>query len=128
MRCCTWWPIRIECSEQLASRILAVASLRDVLTAFKADGLPSPAEMEAAVTARYHAPARACKTDDGGFPYWRRGFESIPFNTIHVAHALFRAAAKGIRCAAEMQQSALNYLRDIESTTQPGTASKRAGR
>ena len=38
-----------ECSEQLASRILAVASLRDVLTAFEADGLPSPDEMEVAV-------------------------------------------------------------------------------
>ena len=38
-----------ECSEQLASRILAVASLRDVLTAFKAEGLPAPGEMESAV-------------------------------------------------------------------------------
>ena len=38
-----------ECTEQLASRILAVAALRDVLTAFEAEGLPSPAEMEAAV-------------------------------------------------------------------------------
>jgi uncharacterized protein YfaS (alpha-2-macroglobulin family) len=38
-----------EGSEQLASRILSVASLRDVLTAFKADGLPSPSEMESAV-------------------------------------------------------------------------------
>ena len=46
---------RFECSEQLASRILAVAALRDVLTAFSAEGLPSPAEMEAAVRAGYRA-------------------------------------------------------------------------
>ena len=38
-----------ECSEQLASRILAVAALRDVLTAFQAEGLPPPADIEAAV-------------------------------------------------------------------------------
>ncbi len=103
-----------ECSEQLASRILAVASLRDVLTAFKADGLPSPAEMESAVS-RDIERLRGMQNFDGGFPYWRRGFESSPFNTIHVAHALFRAQEKGFDVPSEMQQNALVYLRDIES-------------
>jgi uncharacterized protein YfaS (alpha-2-macroglobulin family) len=103
-----------ECSEQLASRILAVASLRDVLTAFKADGLPSPTEMESAVS-RDIERLRGMQNYDGGFPYWRRGFESSPFNTIHVAHALFRAQEKGFDVPAEMQQNALVYLRDIES-------------
>jgi hypothetical protein len=103
-----------ECSEQLASRILAVASLRDVLTAFKADGLPSPAEMESAVD-RDIERLQGMQNFDGGFPYWRRGFESSPFNTVHVAHALFRAQEKGFDVPAEMQQNALTYLRDIES-------------
>src|SRR5690606_23591593 len=35
-----------DCAEQISSRILAVAGLRDVLSAFKADGLPSPRELE----------------------------------------------------------------------------------
>jgi uncharacterized protein YfaS (alpha-2-macroglobulin family) len=103
-----------ECSEQLASRILAVASLRDVLTAFKADGLPSPAEMESAVS-RDIERLQGMQNYDGGFPYWRRGFESIPFNTIHVTHALFRAQEKGFDVPVEMQQNALVYLRDIEN-------------
>ncbi len=103
-----------ECSEQLASRILAVAALRDVLTAFEADGLPAPAEMEAAVT-RDLQRLQGLQNSDGGFPYWRRGFESIPFNTIHVAHALQRAVQKGFEVPAGMQQGALNYLREIES-------------
>jgi uncharacterized protein YfaS (alpha-2-macroglobulin family) len=103
-----------EGSEQLASRILAVASLRDVLTAFKADGLPAPAEMESTVN-RDIARLQGLQNDDGGFPYWRRGFESIPFNTIHVTHALFRAQQKGFDVPADMQQNALSYLRDIES-------------
>ena len=103
-----------ECSEQMASRILAVASLRDVLTAFKADGLPSPAEMEAAVD-RDIKRLQSLQNDDGGFPYWRHGFESKPFNTIHVAHALYRAQQKGFDVPPQMQQNALAYLRDIES-------------
>jgi len=103
-----------ECSEQLASRILAVASLRDVLTAFKAEGLPSPVEMESAVS-RDIERLQGLQNFDGGFPYWRRGFESVPFNTIHVTHALFRAQQKGFDVPVEMQQNALSYLRDIES-------------
>ncbi|MBI3151964.1 MAG: hypothetical protein HYZ21_07525 [Chloroflexi bacterium] len=103
-----------ECSEQLASRILAVASLRDVLSAFKADGLPSPSEMEATVS-RDVKRLQSMQNFDGGFPYWRRGFESSPFNTIHVTHALFRAQQKGFDVPAEMQQNSLNYLREIES-------------
>jgi uncharacterized protein YfaS (alpha-2-macroglobulin family) len=103
-----------ECSEQLASRILAVASLRDVLTAFKAEGLPAPAEMEAAVS-RDIERLQGMQNYDGGFPYWRRGFESSPFNTIHVTHALIRAQEKGFYVPAEMQQNALTYLRDIET-------------
>jgi len=103
-----------EGSEQLSSRVLAIASLRDVLTAFRADGLPSASEMESAVD-RDIERLQSLQNDDGGFPYWRRGFESIPFNTIHVAHALFRAQQKGFDVPAEVQQNALSYLRDIES-------------
>jgi uncharacterized protein YfaS (alpha-2-macroglobulin family) len=103
-----------ECSEQLSSRVLAVASLRDVLTAFKAEGLPSPTEMESAVS-RDITRLQGMQNPDGGFPYWRRGFESVPFNTIHVTHALYRAQQKGFDVPADMQQNALAYLRDIES-------------
>ncbi|HLO31884.1 MAG TPA: hypothetical protein VK249_22230, partial [Anaerolineales bacterium] len=103
-----------EGSEQMASRILAVASLRDVLTAFKADGLPSPQEMESAVSQDMKR-LQGMQNSDGGFPYWRQGFESIPFNTIHVTHALYSAQQKGFEVPANMQQNALSYLRDIES-------------
>ena len=72
-----------ECSEQLSSRILAVAALRDVLTAFKADGLPAPEEMEAAVT-RDIPRLAGLQNYDGGFPYWRHGSNrsrSTPFTS-----------------------------------------------
>jgi len=103
-----------ECSEQLSSRILAVAALRDVLTAFSASGLPSPEEMEAAVK-RDIERLEGLQNYDGGFPYWTRGHDSIPFNTIHVAHALQRAELKGFEVPEEMQMRLLEHLRDIES-------------
>jgi alpha-2-macroglobulin len=103
-----------ECSEQLASRILAVAALRDVLTAFEAEGLPSPQEMEAAV-ARDIEVLRGLQNDDGGYPYWWRGADSVPFNTIHVAHALQRAKLKGFEVPQDTQQRLLEHLRNIES-------------
>jgi len=103
-----------DCSEQLASRILAVAALRDVLTAFQAQGLPSPEAMESAVQRDINT-LKTIQNGDGGFPYWRYGQDSIPFNTIHVMHALARAQSKSFEVPADMQQRGLEYLRNIES-------------
>jgi len=69
-----------DCSEQLASRILAVAALRDVLTAFEAEQLPPPEELEAAV-ARDIESLQGMQNFDGGFPVWTRGRESKPYYT-----------------------------------------------
>ena len=87
-----------ECSEQLASRVMAVAALRDVLTAFKAEGLPAPDEIQAAMT-RDIERLHGLQNDDGGFGFWRRGDESWPYLSIHVAHALQRARRQGLRGA-----------------------------
>jgi len=103
-----------ECSEQIASRVLGVAALRDVLTAFEAEGLPSPEELEEAV-ARDIEELGVLQNSDGGFPYWRRGQTSNPFNSIHVAHALQRAEDKGFEVPEEMQTALLGYLSDIEN-------------
>jgi uncharacterized protein YfaS (alpha-2-macroglobulin family) len=103
-----------ECTEQLSSRILAIAALRDVLTAFKAEGLPAPADLEAAVQ-RDITRLQGLQNDDGGFPYWRRGEDSIPFNTIHAAHALQKAKLKGFEVPQDMTQRLLDYLRQIEN-------------
>ncbi|MFZ0548770.1 MAG: alpha-2-macroglobulin family protein [Candidatus Promineifilaceae bacterium] len=103
-----------ECSEQLASRILAIAALRDVLTAFEADGLPTPAEMESAVT-RDIDRLQGMQNNDGGWPVWQRGDDSNPFYTIHVVHALARAEQKNFSVPDAMMQNGLAYLRNIES-------------
>lgn len=102
-----------DCSEQIASRVLGIAALRDVLTAFEAEGLPSPQALENAVERDVEELERL-QNNDGGFPYWRKGLDSIPFHTIHVAHALQRAEMKGFEVPEEMQNRLLTYLREIE--------------
>lgn len=102
-----------ECAEQLSSRVLAVAALKDVLTAFKAKGLPEPKEMIDAV-ARDIKRLQARQNDDGGFGFWRRDDESWPYVSIHVAHALQRAKEKGFDVPAEMLERAKKYLREVE--------------
>jgi hypothetical protein len=102
-----------ECAEQLSSRVLAVAALRDVLAAFRAEGLPAPEEIEAAVK-RDLERLRALQNEDGGFGFWRRGDESWPYVSIHAAHALARAKAKGYAVPADALERSRGYLRDID--------------
>jgi hypothetical protein len=102
-----------ECSEQLASRVLAVAALRDVLAAFQAEGLPAPKEIEAAV-ARDLERLRALQNPDGSFGFWSRGEQPWPWLGVHVAHAFERARAKGYSVPDEALQRSRAYLRGID--------------
>lgn len=103
-----------ECSEQLSSRILAVAALRDVLTAFKAKDMPKPEEMLKAVS-RDIERLKARQSDDGGFGFWRRDDVVFPYVSIHVAHSLQRAKEKNFPVPPEMLEKSKRYLRAIES-------------
>jgi alpha-2-macroglobulin len=109
-----------ECSEQLASRVLAVAALRDVLAAFEAEGLPSPAALVAAVD-RDLERLRRMQTDNGGFSFWGRGWPAWPYLTVHVAHAIERARSKGFKIPGSMRKDVLVYLADIERHFDPHT-------
>ncbi|HEX7330872.1 MAG TPA: Ig-like domain-containing protein [Pyrinomonadaceae bacterium] len=103
-----------ECSEQLGSRILSIAALRDVLHAFNAKGLPSQSEIEQTVS-RDLKRLEGMQNDDGGFGFWKRGDESWPFVSLHVAHALGRARQKSFPVSEKMYDRALVYVRNIES-------------
>jgi hypothetical protein len=102
-----------ECHEQLASRLLTIAALKDVLTAFAAPGMPSPAALTAFVDADIERLARL-QNPDGGWSFWRRGDPSWPYLTVHVAHALERARSKGFAVPPATLDRAQDYLRDIE--------------
>jgi uncharacterized protein YfaS (alpha-2-macroglobulin family) len=103
-----------ESSEARASRILAIAALQDVLSAFDAEGLPEPAVIEAQVAEDIEGIARL-QTSDGGFRWWSSNTTSYPFLTVHVTHALVRAQLNGYAVPADMQSRALNYLENVDS-------------
>ncbi|HMB29084.1 MAG TPA: alpha-2-macroglobulin family protein, partial [Blastocatellia bacterium] len=102
-----------ECAEQISSRVLAIAALRDVLGAFDAKGLPKADELVAAVD-RDLKRLQGMQNPDGGFGFWRRDSETWPYLSIHVAHALQRAKEKGFNTPPEMLELSKGYLRGIE--------------
>ncbi len=102
-----------ESADGYASRIMAIAALRDVLGAFDAVGLPEPAELNRQVR-KDVASLSALQNDDGGFPYWQRGRESIPWESIQSTHALVLAKAAGYPVRQDTLDRALAHLADIE--------------
>ena len=103
-----------ECSEQLASRVVSIAALRDVLDAFKAEGLPPKEALVARVKADL-AVLAGRQHPTGGWDWWRRDRNPVPFVSIHVTHALVRAKAKGFEVPEAMLGRSLGYLRHIEA-------------
>lgn len=102
-----------ECTEQISSRILSVAALRDTLAAFDAKGLPTPAEIEAKMRSDIGR-IEKLQHKDGGFSFWRSDDASLPFLSVHVAHGLARAREKGYAVSPVVIKSAAYYLNHIE--------------
>ncbi len=102
-----------ECSEQISSRIIAISALKDVLTAFKTKDLPTPDAMSVRVESDIKT-LQGLQNDDGGFDLWRRGKDSVPYVSVHVAHALVRAQSKGFTVHEEMLKKSQGYLSEIE--------------
>ncbi len=103
-----------DCSEQIASRIISIAALKDVLAAFKTKDLPTANEMRDSVS-RDLKRLNNLQNDDGGFGFWRRNERSNPFVSVHVAHALARAESKDFAVPAEMLNQSKDYLQKIET-------------
>jgi len=105
-------------ADAYASRIMAIATLRDVLSAFQAEGLPSADELDAAVAADL-AGLSALQNDDGGWAWWQRGRPSEPWITVTVAHALVLAQQAGYPVDQTRLDRALGYLAAIEQFLPP---------
>jgi hypothetical protein len=101
-----------ECNEQISSRMLAVASLRDVLTAFKSKDMPSPESMAQSMVTDIDK-LKTRQKWDGGWAFWWG--EEWPYLSIHVSHALARSEAKGYKVDPTVKQRSLGYLRSVES-------------
>lgn len=105
---------RYTTAEGYASRILAISSLRDVLDAFDAEGLPSRDQLDARVTADIAALV-ALQNDDGGWSWWARGLESVPWQSLQSSHALVAARDAGYQVPTDALERALTHLREIDS-------------
>ncbi len=103
------------CSEQIASRMISIAAMRDVLSAFKAKDMPTAKELEG-YFARDIQILQSRQRNDGSFGLWKRDKEryEYPFLTVHVAHALALAKSKGYKVPDEMISKTKPYLKDVE--------------
>lgn len=101
-----------DCTEQLASRVLAVAALRDVLSAFEAEQLPDPATLTAAVDADLQRIVKR-QQRNGSFSFWPRS-EPEPYVSVHTAHALVRAREAGFTVPERALAASMSYLDNVE--------------
>ena len=108
-----------ECAEQRSSRILAIAALRDVLTAFHTKDLPSAAEMEKSVASDIEHLSQM-QNYDGGFAYWDRGYPSEPYLTrVRRERARRTRRRRASRCPAGCSSARMPYLKNDRGSTIP---------
>jgi alpha-2-macroglobulin len=103
-----------ECSEQISSRVMSMAALKDVLAAFNAPGLPSEAKMKAQIEADLKR-LKEMQHYSGGFDFWRSDRKPWPYLTVHVTHALARVKEKGFTVNPDMLSRAQYYLQSIDT-------------
>jgi uncharacterized protein YfaS (alpha-2-macroglobulin family) len=103
-----------ECAEQRSSRIIAIESLRDVLTAFHAKDMPSVQEMESSID-KDLVRLKNMQNYDGGFTWWERGYPSDPYLSVFVMHALVKAQKAHAAETRQMLAQGRYYVENIES-------------
>jgi len=111
-----------DSSDGLASQVIAIGSLGDVLQAFSAPGLPSPAALKTMVADDVKK-LIALQNDDGGFAYWKHGEKSDPFNSIQATQALLVAGRYGSAVPKDNLARAQQYLTRIDAVI-PKSASQ----
>ncbi len=114
-----------NCSEQLASRIIVLANLNDVLRSFKAEGLPSQAEIDDYMASSLKELQKR-QSSDGGFGLWTANKHVLPFISVHCAQALVSAKAHGFKVDDKMYDRALKYTAKAYDKTNSRDYSRQA--
>lgn len=102
------------CAEQIASRVIASVTLRDLLAAFAADQLPPEEKLEASLK-KDLAKLAELQNYDGGWSFWTRDDSSQAYLSVHVTQALLRASEAGYELPEDTLEGALDYLRELEN-------------
>lgn len=97
---------QFDCSEQLASRILGIVALKDVLQAFNVPDLPSNLELLLQLREQLKELVKRQENTDfksyakGGFYFWTRPVYywrlPDPFLSVHVTNCLAKSIEKGM--------------------------------
>ncbi len=103
-----------DCSEQVSSRLLGIAALRDVLWAFKAEGVPTAEALNEQVKQDMDR-LSMLQNSNGGFGFWPTSPETWPYISVHVGHALARAKEKGYQVPETMLAQSQSYMANVES-------------
>ncbi|MBQ7501207.1 Ig-like domain-containing protein [bacterium] len=102
-----------ECSEQLASKIIATSELFEVLDQFKTKDLPSAKDVRAQ-TQRDIDRMLTRQDRSGGFGIWVEGKDVLPYITVHCAQSLIIAKKHGYNVPQKNYDRAMDYLRSID--------------
>jgi len=105
-----------ECTEQLASRLIAILMLNDLLnqhTGEKTDEDLNP-QLQAIVQKLV-----SNQLSNGGFGFWKNRGSEWPFLTIHAAHALVRARSAGLDGVQSSLDRALKRITQINTANFP---------
>lgn len=106
-----------SCTEQISSRIMTAIALKDVLTAFKAEGMPSPSEMKAKQEEDIKILLQR-QERNGGFRMWDDSERVYPYMSLHATRALLYAQSAGYGNNSQVNkaiENGLHYVKDIES-------------
>lgn len=104
-----------DCAEQIASRLLGVAALRPVLTAFESKDLPKEDVLIEAMNKDIRE-LQKLQRNDGGFYLWSsRDWFRYPYMEVHVTHALWRAKEQGFTVPDDMLQRATQHIQEIDT-------------
>lgn len=101
------------CSEQLASRLISIVSLYDILQQFKVSDLPKSSDVKSFFQKSLDKLSKMQKSN-GGFGFWDNSDISI-YNSVHVAHALIRCANDGKDVPNNLFRNSIQFILNIKS-------------
>ncbi len=105
-----------ECTEQIASRMLATLALQDMLQAFNVPNMPSKEAIDKSMVRDLGILLERQVEYEGSFALWKPYGEVFPYASLHALHAWIRAKAKGYPINEERFNQSLEYVRSFNTT------------
>lgn len=102
------------CSEQIASRLIGIVTLYDILLQFNSSLVPKPYEIKESFKSGMDR-LQKMQLSNGGFSFWEGGSHVSFFNSVHVAHALVRCANDGKDVPLNLYNNAIIFINNLKN-------------